>query len=358
MSGLTRPRVRLVLRTTQVAALAWTVLVVLFASPASADNCSVFTDCFGQANSAAETGFGLALLIGLSIILDFIPVIGDIKGVAEAITGEDLLTGEKLEPWERALGLIPLVPGAVLLRYADEVADLGRQVDGVGDLGRHVDDVEGLGRHADDLDPVVRGAGPPRANPRPSSGTPYPIDPSSGHLVDEYADATPARRAQISEQLGEEGGTSYLRDVTGDPDLGVRHGSEADLERLQLDFEAGQAWPHGVSFGGSHATNIVYFDGDTLHIIEAKGGSSPYAIRQPTDPQVGGLAQTDPNYPRVVGSEMASSVLDDGRNEIGRIIGDAYEQDIVRYVGVRTGPASALRSGDVVTTVDRVFLEP
>ena len=158
MRGLTRPRVRLVLRTTQVAALAWTiwtVWVALFPSPASADNCSVFTDCFGQANSAAETGFGLALLIGLSIILDFIPVIGDIKGVAEAIAGEDLLTGEKLEPWERALGLIPLVPGAVLLRYADEVADLGRQVDGVGDLGRHVDDVETVGRHADDLDPVV-----------------------------------------------------------------------------------------------------------------------------------------------------------------------------------------------------------
>ena len=138
----------------------------------------------------------------------------------------------------------------------------------------------------------------------------------------------------------------------------MRHGSDADVERLQSDFEAGQAWPHGVTFGGSHATNIVYFDGDTLHIIEAKGGSSPYAIRNPTSPDVGGLAQTDPDYPRVVGSEMATSPLKDGRNEIGTIIGDTYEQEIVRYVGVRTGSAPALRSGDPATTVDGVFLEP
>lgn len=55
---------------------------------------------------------------------------------------------------------------------------------------------------------------------------------------------------------------------------------------------------------------------------------------------------------------MEISPLGDGRNTVGQVIGDAYHRGDVRYVGVRTGPASAMRSGDVVTSVDRVFLEP
>lgn len=357
MTTLARPGVRMVLRVAQVFTAAWVLwsaFAILFAPPVAADNCSVFTDCFGQANSAAETGWGLALLTGLSLILDFVPVVGDVKGVAEAITGRDLLTGEELEPWERALGLIPLVPGTKLLGYTDEVLD----------LGRHADDVSGLGRHADDVDglaPVGRGDGPPTANPRPPAGTTYPIDPRSRSLIDEYgrADTTPARRGQIAEEVGEAGGMSYLRDVTANPDLPMlRPRSDADVADLLDDFDAGRPWPHAVSFGGSHATNIVYFDGHTLHIIEAKGGSSRYATRQPLGRDRPGLSQTDPNYPQVVGSEMAGSRLNDGRNTVGNIIGDAYDQGNVRYVGVRTGPASALRSGDATTAVDRVFLEP
>jgi hypothetical protein len=38
----------------------------------------------------------------------------------------------------------------------------------------------------------------------------------------------------------------------------------------------GQAWPHAVSFRGSRATNVVHFDGDVLHIIEAKGRDATY----------------------------------------------------------------------------------
>jgi hypothetical protein len=366
MTPLGRRHVRLVLRVAQVATAAWMAWLVhglLFAEPAAADNCSVFTDCFGQANSAAETGFGLALLTGLSLALDFVPVVGDVKGVVEAVTGRDLLTGEELEPWERALGLIPLVPGTRLLGLTDEVVDLGRHGDDLADVGRQADDAGDLGRHADDVGPVgpVRdGPGAPPANRRPSAGDTYPLDPSVRGLVDEYGQATttPSRRGRISEALGESGGQSYLRDVTGNPDLPMfRPRTDADVADLVRSFDEGVAWPHSVAFNGPHATNIVYFDGDTLHVIEAKGGDSAYAVRRPTEPDVPGLSQTDPNYPRVVGSEMARSTRTDGRNAIGDLIEDAYDQRRVRYVGVRTGPASALRSGDVVTTVDRVFLE-
>ncbi|MGG0825256.1 pre-toxin TG domain-containing protein, partial [Paenibacillus turicensis] len=61
-----------------------------------------------------------------SIVLDFVPVVGNIKGVIEAITGRDLITGAELTWYERALSLIgPLGKGfkgaAKLLKVADEV---------------------------------------------------------------------------------------------------------------------------------------------------------------------------------------------------------------------------------------------
>ena len=105
----------------QLACLVWlvaTVAQVVLAQPAMADNCSVFTDCFGQANSAAEATFGLALLSGLSLLLDFVPIVGDVKGIVEGVTGRDVLTGEELSPLERALGMIPLLPATDALHRA------------------------------------------------------------------------------------------------------------------------------------------------------------------------------------------------------------------------------------------------
>ena len=32
----------------------------------------------------------------LSTVLDFVPIVGNVKGLAEAITGQNLITGEKL----------------------------------------------------------------------------------------------------------------------------------------------------------------------------------------------------------------------------------------------------------------------
>lgn len=55
------------------------------------------------------------------------PVIGNIKGIVEAVTGRVLETGEKLEPWERALQSLGRLgkginEGAKLLGVADELA--------------------------------------------------------------------------------------------------------------------------------------------------------------------------------------------------------------------------------------------
>ena len=307
--------------------------VVLWApATAAADNCSVFTDCFNQANSASEAAFGLLLLAGLSLVLDFLPVVGTAKSGIEAVTGRDLLTGEELADWERSLGLVPFLPVG-LLRGA----------------GR-VDDLAGLVRRGDD---VVRPVAPPT---RLADALP------GRRLVDEYRDAAtaPARRRQIAEQLGEEGGQRALREATGRPDLmSFRPTSDADVAGFADLLDTGEAWPGAVTFGGSRATNIVYWDGQTLHIIEAKGGSSAYGqrISGSVAPRAT-ISQTNPDYPLDVARDMMNSSLRDGRNEIGRAIDSAYSDGRVRYVGVRTGGRDALLAGQPTTVVEHVFRQP
>ena len=129
-----------------VAASCWLVVaaILLFESPAAADNCSAFSDCFGQSGAASEAAFGLTFLAVLSLMIDFIPIVGDVKGVVEMVTGKDLLTGEELEDWERALGLVGLIPGGDLFRVAKigKGVKVGGDVVGVAGPGvRHIDGV-------------------------------------------------------------------------------------------------------------------------------------------------------------------------------------------------------------------------
>jgi len=49
----------------------------------------------------------------LSLVLDFLPVIGELKAGIEAIYGRDLITGEEIPTWARALGAtIAVIPAA------------------------------------------------------------------------------------------------------------------------------------------------------------------------------------------------------------------------------------------------------
>lgn len=326
--------------------------LLLTARPAAADNCSVFTDCFRTANSAAEAGFGLALLAGLSLVLDFIPVVGTVKGVVESATGRDLLTGDELAPWERVLGVVPFGKVGKIFKHADEVADI------TSGIGRHADDLAGAaagaGRHADDL----AGAGQPRLRGA--------LDPSHRKLLDDYINAgqnpktSQSRRTKLAEQIGEAGGLQHLQDITRQPGLEViRPVRNADVAGLEQGFDAGQAWPHAVAFNGRNATNLVYFDGKTLHIIEAKGGDAAYGTRisKAVDPSKR-MSQTHPQYPQDVAYDMMNSGRADGRNEIGAVIERAYQADRVRYVGVRTGTRSQILNGTPAIRADAPFRQP
>ncbi|XEC94344.1 pre-toxin TG domain-containing protein [Paenibacillus tarimensis] len=111
----------------------------------------------------------------LSIGLNFVPIVGQVKGVIEAITGKDLITGEELEAWERAMNLVPF--GAI-----GRVGRIGDILDAGGDLGRsarHTDDLGGLadagraGRPAPPKNGVgddIGGSGKPPGGTRPDDG--------------------------------------------------------------------------------------------------------------------------------------------------------------------------------------------
>lgn len=47
---------------------------------------------------------------GLSLCIDVIPVVGDAKGLVEALVGRDLITGRELSGLERAISLVSIVP--------------------------------------------------------------------------------------------------------------------------------------------------------------------------------------------------------------------------------------------------------
>ena len=75
----------------------------------------------------------------LSIGLDFVPGVGTIKGIIEAITGRDIISRQERGWRERVLGIIPVnnvVVGAVAVsKIAEVAADLARGGDELGDVG-------------------------------------------------------------------------------------------------------------------------------------------------------------------------------------------------------------------------------
>ena len=52
----------------------------------------------------------------VSSALDFVPGVGNVKSLGEAITGKDIITGEKLSKTERTLSLLGAIPGGNWLK--------------------------------------------------------------------------------------------------------------------------------------------------------------------------------------------------------------------------------------------------
>jgi hypothetical protein len=84
--------------------------------------------------------------VAFSLFLDFFPVIGTIKGAIEAITGRDLITGDELPNWARALGAAAAaIPAA---RAGWKLVGLGVKVARRAATVASTTDVGGWGRGA------------------------------------------------------------------------------------------------------------------------------------------------------------------------------------------------------------------
>jgi hypothetical protein len=173
-------------RTALIAALAMVTIVasmvVGWATPALADNCGTPSDCFGTAGSFGTASNGMLALVGLSLLLDFIPVVGTGKGLIEALTGRDLITGQELAWWERALGVVPVIGGVAAVgsvaRGLDAATDLGRGADAATDRGRGADsagDLASAGRRFETPDhPDLQGL-PTKPTPTRTPADQYEI---------------------------------------------------------------------------------------------------------------------------------------------------------------------------------------
>ena len=80
-----------------------------------------------QPTARPDRGLGPAG-VAADVATDFLPIVGELKDLYRAVTGEDPVTGEKLKWWERALaflGAIPLV-GKLTKGISKGVKFLGR----------------------------------------------------------------------------------------------------------------------------------------------------------------------------------------------------------------------------------------
>jgi len=100
----------------------------------------------GGADEAVNRGVGPASW-WISMGLGFLPWIGDVKDYQETTTGVDLITGEKLAPWERIITagatILPIVSGKLV---REGVKGTGKAIHGaaemLGFIGKHEDEVK------------------------------------------------------------------------------------------------------------------------------------------------------------------------------------------------------------------------
>jgi hypothetical protein len=103
---------------------------------------------------------------GVSMGVDFVPIAGNVKSLAEVIGGKDYITGEKLKPWERGLSAVGIIlpqikafKAAKIVKVVNGAADVAKNldhaadaVDGVKKIEKGLDAVEALEKIDDTVD--------------------------------------------------------------------------------------------------------------------------------------------------------------------------------------------------------------
>ena len=318
--------------------MAWLALVLLIqlgiAAPAWADNCSSLSDCYNLIKNGIIAAVSLG--IAISLILDLLPVIGDIKGIIEGFTGRDSVTGERLEWWERVLGAIPILGrvGDLARRLSRHLARrLFRRSAGIGDAwgrfrraaselsrddrgsiiissGRRADDVANTGRRADDV-----------ANTGRRADDVGDIRKDVSDIFDE------ASSKGIREGLSEGTGRVIKNKTASDKyvhDRGVEYGKiKAKEDGLKLS-----GWKNPYEFDGPYGRGIddIGFDANgNPVIIEYKGGGSDLGQGPPRQMSRAWIKQKIRELRKV--NDPMADILEEALNN-GKLTGRVYRTPV------------------------------
>ena len=172
--------------------------LLFYSEPAMAHNCSGLQDCYQQSKLAALAAALIALL--LSLLLDFSPI-GYWKGLLEAITGRDILTGDKLAWWQRALNLVPGGKGArTAAKAVDEISDTAKAVNKVSDAAKVGEELGDAAKAAGKMEEAAKAVD--------KVGDVAKAESNAAKAVDEISDTAKAVNkvsdaAKVGEELGD-----------------------------------------------------------------------------------------------------------------------------------------------------------
>ena len=64
----------------------------------------------------------------ISAVLGFIPVLGNVKSLAESISGKDIITGSKLSSTDRTLSAVGAIPAFQGVKYLAKTTRVGSKI--------------------------------------------------------------------------------------------------------------------------------------------------------------------------------------------------------------------------------------
>ncbi|MGW5740870.1 DUF6531 domain-containing protein [Amycolatopsis sp. NPDC003861] len=189
----------------------------------------------------------------------------------------------------------------------------------------------------------------------------FPKDDPDNPLGRRLKDDEGKTKVKRSEDVGEAGAHDYLKKTTGKDDLDMITPTKANpLPAGKYGTKPGEPWPNAVAFNGNNVADVAYWDGKTLHVVEAKGNGSTltggpmHGRVQKFDPNTGNpvppaqrpndhrMDQGSTEYLKDVAANMKNSKPEnatyDGRGEVGTSIWNAIHNGHppVKYVPVNT----------------------
>ncbi|MFH8405597.1 pre-toxin TG domain-containing protein [Streptomyces sp. NPDC018019] len=206
----------------------------------------------------------------VSLLLNFIPVVGDVKGVVEAIAGTDIMTGEKLSTSDRILG------AAIVARWIKG----GRQAINAKDLLKAIENEKAFNRVAGN---VRWGAGGEKYLGEEFKA---PLTPDLKKLVNPEGGKTNCRACALSVDKAFDGVPSSALPTIPVGDITVLEkyypGRKFRVQSLPSIIrevknagDGARGIVHGQEADGGHVFNVINRGGDVVFLDGQRGQAKP-----------------------------------------------------------------------------------